>query len=472
MKAESQEKLALKKTLTEETESLQGQIEELAGKHDESKNLLATLEQQLAAETAEKATLESKLSEDTKKLQGVIEDLSGKQHQSLSELVSLQDKLAAEAEEKAALEDALSQQSKSLEDQLKALLGQHNQSQAEIAELEGKLQDEAEQKAALENASATEIKGLEEMYDKLKGELDDKKKKLAGLEDDIKGREDKMAGLEEANAEQVAGLGDKISGLQDEFDKRSQEADKLADELGAAQQALKATSADLEKAQSKLADTSDELGKAQTKLADTSDELGKALELAKRRQDVAKQIQDNFKDHGIAAEVDSGTGDVILDFGKDYFDTDSFKLKSGMKRTIRKAIPVYAQSLFATESDVAKISAIEIIGFASPTYGGELVDPVGLSAENRTAINYNLDLSYERARSIFDYAFDPKKIEFDHQDTMLSLIKVTGRSFFTEKIDLESSSNLSKEEFCKQNNCSKSQRVIIKFGLSEKGASQ
>ena len=28
------------------------------------------------------------------------------------------------------------------------------------------------------------------------------------------------------------------------------------------------------------------------------------------------------------------------------------------------------------------------------------------------------------------------------------------------------------EEFCKQNNCSKSQRVIIKFGLSEKGASQ
>jgi len=457
LKAESQEKLALQKTLNQETETLQGQIEELAGKHDESKGLLATLEQQLASETAEKATLESKLSEDTKKLQGIIEDLSGKQHESLSELASLQDKLAAEAEEKAALEDALAEQSKGLEDQLKALLGQHNQSQAEIAELEGKLQDEAAQKAALENASADEIEGLKDSYDQLQGELDDKKKKLAGLEDDIKGREGKIAELEKGNAEQVAGLGEKLAGLQDEFDKRSQEADKLAAELGAAQKALEGTTANLQEAQSRL--------------ADTSDELGKALELARARQDVARQIQDNFKDHGILAEVDSGSGDVILDFGKDYFDTDSAELKSGMKRTIRKAIPVYAQSLFATRSDVAKISAIEIVGFASPTYGGEPVNPVGLSAENRTAINYNLDLSYERARSIFDFAFDPEKIEFDHQDIMLPLIKVTGRSFFTEKIDPEDTGNLSKEEFCKQYNCYQSQRVIIKFGLSEKGAS-
>ena len=199
--------------------------------------------------------------------------------------------------------------------------------------------------------------------------------------------------------------------------------------------------------------------------------MGKALELAKRRLDVAKQIQDDFKDHGILAEVDSATGDVILDFGKDYFNTNSFELKPGMIRTIRRAIPIYAKSLFATESDIAKISSVEIIGFASPTYAGEPVDPQGLTEENREAVNYNLDLSYARARSIFDYVFDPEKLTFDHQETMLPLIKVTGRSFFTEIIDPQDTGNLSKKEFCKQYNCYQSQRVIIKFGLTEKGDS-
>ena len=102
---------------------------------------------------------------------------------------------------------------------------------------------------------------------------------------------------------------------------------------------------------------------AQANLADTTGELEKATELAKKRLDVAKRIQDDFKDHGIAADVDSGTGDVILDFGRDYFETDSHDLKPGMERTIRKAIPVYAKSLFDDQNVAANISAVEIIGF-------------------------------------------------------------------------------------------------------------
>ena len=56
------------------------------------------------------------------------------------------------------------------------------------------------------------------------------------------------------------------------------------------------------------------------------------------------------------------TGDVILDFGDDYFETDSYDLKPGMEVTIRKAIPVYAQSLFGTEELASEISSVEIIG--------------------------------------------------------------------------------------------------------------
>jgi hypothetical protein len=188
-----------------------------------------------------------------------------------------------------------------------------------------------------------------------------------------------------------------------------------------------------------------------------------------------ENIRNNFEGAGIKAEVDRKTGDVILDFGDDYFDTDSHDLKSGMEVTIRKAIPVYAQSLFGTEELASEISSVEIIGFASPTYGGKPIDPTSLSTENRTAVNYNLDLSYRRAKSIFDYVFDTENMEFDHQSTMLPLINVTGRSFFSEDIKPGDTGNLSINEFCGQYNCKynckKSQRVIIKFGLLERGES-
>ena len=222
-------------------------------------------------------------------------------------------------------------------------------------------------------------------------------------------------------------------------------------------------------ARDQLSEAGKALSDAEARLAETEQALEKALEMAKRRQDVAKRIKEGFEQHGISAEVDSGSGDVILDFGDDYFETDSAKLKPGMRKTIREAIPVYARSLFGDDKMASKISAVEIIGFASPTFGGQPVDPTGLSSENRKAVNYNLDLSYERARSIFEYVFDTRNLKFDHQDSMLPLIKVTGRSFFTEQVNVEDTGNLTREEFCQQYNCSKSQRVIIKFGLSEKG---
>ena len=225
---------------------------------------------------------------------------------------------------------------------------------------------------------------------------------------------------------------------------------------------------DLGGAQANLQSASAELSQAELELAATSAELEKAMALAKSRQDVARRIKEDFAKAGIGADVDGGSGDVILDFGKDYFETNSAELNPGMRTTIREAIPVYARSLFDTQSENTTISSIEIIGFASPTYGGKPVNPTELSIDNRKAVDYNLDLSYARARSIFAYVFDTDKLQFNHQNNMLPLIKVTGRSFFSEQVDPSDTGSLTQKEFCKQYNCSGSQRVIIKFGLTEK----
>ena len=182
---------------------------------------------------------------------------------------------------------------------------------------------------------------------------------------------------------------------------------------------------------------------------------------------MAQQIKDDFKRAGIQARVEDD-GEVIIDFGGEYFDKNSHELKPAIKNRLREAIPVYANSLFSAATRAGKISSVEIIGFASPTFGGRPINPRSLSEDNREAVNYNLDLSYERARSIFHYAFDTGTLEFDFQEEMLPLIKVTGRSFFTEDVNPEDTGNLTQSEFCQLYDCDASQRVIIKFELKEK----
>ncbi len=327
-------------------------------------------------------------------------------------------------------------------------------SQAELAALAQQLGQEAAEKAALQNASAEQLAQLEEKYKGLKDDYEKKLGELASLEDNIESGRQQMAGLEQDYEGKLKDLAEKYEGLKKDYEGNRDRVAKLE--------------SDLEGTQVALADATKDLGQAESALAATSEELQKALELAKNRQDVAQRIKEGFEQAGIKADVDSGTGDVVLDFGKEYFDTDSYRLKPGMERVIREAMPVYAESLFGSESSTADISAVEIIGFASPTFGGKPVNPRSLSERNRRAVNYNLDLSYERARSIFKYAFNPKTLKFKHQETMLPLIKVTGRSFFTEEVNPEDTGKLSREEFCELYDCFGSQKVIIKFDLKEK----
>jgi hypothetical protein len=118
---------------------------------------------------------------------------------------------------------------------------------------------------------------------------------------------------------------------------------------------------------------------------------------------------------------------------------------------------------------VAKeISSVEIIGFSSPTYKGRYVDPQSLKDEDKTAISYNLDLSYNRAKSIFSYIFDKQNMVYQHQKELLPLVKVTGRSFLAEEVKgRDIASGLSHNDYCAKYNCEKSQKVIIKFNLKD-----
>lgn len=205
----------------------------------------------------------------------------------------------------------------------------------------------------------------------------------------------------------------------------------------------------------------------------SNDSLQKNLQASIEKQNaqkkLAQRIKDEFARSGISADVDMQTGDVLINFAHEYFDIGSSSLKMGMRQTLEKMIPVYAKSLFQDNKVARKINSVEIIGFASPTYQGHYVNPDSLSPGDRQAVNYNMDLSYQRAKSIFEYVFDPKKMQFTHQKTLLPLVKVTGRSYLaTERLRGRTiSSSMNIDEYCQNFDCKKSQRVIIKFNLSD-----
>ncbi len=203
------------------------------------------------------------------------------------------------------------------------------------------------------------------------------------------------------------------------------------------------------------------------KYRDSQGALAKATENLNARKRLAEQIKNNFAKQGVKAEVDGGTGDVMLSFGDQYFESGQAHLKPKMRQILEQAMPAYSSSLFENAKVAAKIQSVEIVGFASPTYKGKYVDPKSLDLENRQAVNYNLDLSYNRARSIFNYVFDKDKMKFKHQERLLPLVKVTGRSFLANEKVRDPAANGSTESFCHVNDCAKLQRVIIKFTLKD-----
>jgi outer membrane protein OmpA-like peptidoglycan-associated protein len=228
-------------------------------------------------------------------------------------------------------------------------------------------------------------------------------------------------------------------------------------------------------AEGQLAAARDAQGKLEARtrvLAQEKQALGTELQGAQERLNAKKNLIDkikkNFAKAGIKATVDDKTGDVVIDFGQEYFDTGSAELKGGMLNTITKLIPTYSRSLFEDAKTAEKIANVEIVGFASSTYKGKYVNPKSLKPANQEAINYNLKLSFSRANEIFKTIFNPAKMSFEHQKKLLPLVKVVGRGFLPEGLNAEDlPESMPEKEFCEKYQCKKAQKVIVRFNLKD-----
>lgn len=336
-------------------------------------------------------------------------------------------------------EDVIEGQSQEITD----LESQVAQKRNEIAQGEKKI-------TSLENAMEAKMNELKASY--RAKEISEKRFK------------EKQEKLQKEAGAQIAALRAKTEEAQQEMGKLAGELQQTERQLAQAGQEKQALSENLEATQGQLGEAKGALGKAKEELGKTKGELAAAQENLNARKKLAAAIKGKFAAGGVQADVDGKTGDVLLSFEGEYFNTGDAKLKPGMKKVLERAMPAYAQSLFEDPKIAEKIENVEVVGFASPTYKGKYIDPSKLGTKEREAVNYNLDLSYKRARSIFDHVYS--QMSFSHKQRLLPLVKVTGKSFLGDKGD-RGVANDGSPDTCKKIDCAKKQTVIIRFKLKD-----
>lgn len=351
----------------------------------------------------------------------------------------------------------LERKSREAEKQLKSVKAKVAQASKQLENANKTIQEQSAQKSKL----AKELQGVQSKIAYTKQELENANKTIEqqSAEKERLAKElEKQEALKKQLAQDLATQAELKEKLSKDLKTQSAQKEKLSRDLASVQKRIAKKTKEYEKTVKNL----------NQKVSEVSSDLAKAKEKLMARKKLAKQIQKNFGKAGVKASVDGKTGDVILAFGQNYFDTGKANLKGGMQKTLNKFVPIYAKSLFQDPNIAKKIKSVDVIGFASPTYRGKYVNPNSLDPKDKKAIEYNLDLSYRRARSIFDHMFDTRKLKFEDQKKLLPLVKVSAKSFFSGNKDGRMpASNMSRREFCKKYDCKKEQRVIIKFDLNE-----
>ncbi len=336
--------------------------------------------------------------------------------------------------------------------------------------------------------TSIELKESSRQIASLQDDLTEKSGALNQLNQEIQTRETEIQNIQnrvkELSSKEVIAKkqNEELKGLKKDLQKKEQELatareteSTLAHEK---EQLATLTRAELEKAQAEKEQVArsakeelDQLEKTKNQeLSTLQEKYRKATEGL--RKEIAGSLAAKLKEKGIFADVNKSTGDVTVRFTNAYFEYNSSVLKEEMKKELESFIPIYAKSLFENKKFAASISSVEIVGSSSPSFKGQYVNPRALASEDeKNAMNYNLDLSYRRAKKIFEHAFLSKKFDYDHKGEMIPLIKISGTGYLQAIDDLSElpvEKQDKKKGFCGQYDCQAFQKVTLRFNLKDK----
>jgi chromosome segregation ATPase len=443
-------------------ESQEKEIYEKQQVLDQKKQQVAMLESQVNEKAQTIQANQSKINSLNSDLSQKIKELEKTSTSANTSKTELNRKIAIMKLQNAKQIGELQNKTKEMKDSVETINRELANAEGQLQDARGKMAEQEALKQKLQADMAAASADHQNKMAKMRSDFDAKMNaERAALEKQLEGEKasaaekvKRLGEFKDKIAGEKASLEKNLAALKDEVGKVKGEADNLKGQLATAQKEHGRYMAAVDQLQKDNAGLSGDLKKAQANLD------------AKKK--LAKKIADNLAKNGIKAGVDGKTGDVTIQFGDEYFDTGRADLKPNMKQVLQKFVPTYSKSLLEDEKVAKEISSVEIVGFSSPTYQGRYVDPASLDIKDRAAVSYNLDLSYNRAKSIFNYMFDKNTMTYAHQKDMLPLVKVTGRSFLAEEVKGRNiASGLAIKDYCAQYNCEKSQKVIIRFNLKD-----
>lgn len=443
-------------------ESQEREIYEKQQVLDQKKQQVAMLESQVDEKAKTIQANQSKINTLNSDLSQKIKELEKTSTSANTSKAELNRKIAIMKLQNAKQIGELQNKTKEMKDSVETINRELANAEGQLQDARGKMAEQEALKQKLQADMAAASADHQNKMAKMRSDFDSKMNaERAALEKQLEGEKasaaekvKRLGEFKDKIAGEKASLEKNLAALKDEVGKAKGEADTLKGQLANAQKEHGRYMAAIDQLQKDNSGLSGDLKKAQANID------------AKKK--LAKKIADNLAKNGIKAGVDGKTGDVTIQFGDEYFDTGRADLKPNMKQVLQKFVPTYAKSLLEDEKVAKEISSVEIVGFSSPTYQGRYVDPASLDVKDRAAVSYNLDLSYNRAKSIFNYMFDKNTMTYTHQKDMLPLVKVTGRSFLAEEVKGRNiASGLAIKDYCAQYNCEKSQKVIIRFNLKD-----
>lgn len=453
--------------LQEDAKDEKSKLEQAANEHAKKQKALNQYQQMVRNIINANTLAKTKIS----KRNTIIEDQDTEIEDQTKEITNLEQTIRKNEQKIAQTENQLDQQLKNLKKALKdkdiTKAAYEKKVAALREESDAKVQNILEANEQIKNQleeTSKRVASLSGALEDTKGALENTKEALEAKEGEAKDLSRKLQASAGEYQQQLAALKGKFA-EQARKDREAFEGALNKERLSAAERGKREAEYRAQvKAREK--EYGDKLGALNSKLKDTEGNLARLKAEADARKGLASEIMRGFKAAGVKASVDGETGDVTLDFGENYFENDSAKLKRGMMDVLKKAMPSYARALMGNPKLADKITAVEIVGFASPTYKGKFIDPTSDAASDKEALTYNMDLSYRRAKSIFNYTFHDSQMSFEHQKQMLPMVKVSARSFL-ELFD-QRRKPAGNQEFCKHNDCNKARRVMIRFNMDLK----
>jgi chromosome segregation ATPase len=420
---------------------------------------------------------EQRLEEKDRSISALSQSLADKQ----TELANKENEIAQNNAQIDSIRDKLAQSIKEINYAYRSKKKSQEAMQKEVERLKA---DSDTKIAALNAKNAEEAKALKSTQENLEA----KNRELEGAIGSLREKEKQIGeAVEKARAEREAGtaaiklqrerfereLASERLSAEEKLRREREFLAKAKAESAANDERFKHAQADLDGTRKNLHAMESSYQKSLGSLAKANATLKKDLKetLAKQaeRRLLAQRIASSLAKAGINAVVDRESGEVTVQFLEEYFEYGRTELKPKMAAQLEKFFPAYASALFQGDGSSTHIANVDIVGFASPTFRGKFVDPESLTSGDREAVNFNMDLSYQRAKSIFAFVFDTSRLQFAHQKDLLPLVRVTGRSYLAERKagPARVPASSAAQDYCQAHDCQKSQRVIIKFNLKE-----